>query len=375
MRAFELIATQGPARAGLLRTAHAVIETPVFMPVGTQATVKALSSADVLALGAQIILGNTYHLALRPGAERVERLGGLHRFMAWPNAILTDSGGFQVFSLRERRTLDEDGVTFRSHIDGSSHRLTPERAMAIQTSLGSDIAMAFDECPPSDAPDAEIDGAMARTTRWARRCLEAPKAPGQLRFGIIQGAVDLARRRAHLAEMAPLAFDGLALGGLGVGEPPPLMHAVVAEIAPEMPADRARYLMGVGTPLDILNGIAAGIDMFDCVMPTRNARNGQLFVRGGRLNMGNARHRDDSNPVELGCACECCTQYSRAYLSHLFHAKELLYYRLATIHNLRHYLDLARGARAAIVAGTFTEYRASYLGASSEGAKDAITSG
>jgi queuine tRNA-ribosyltransferase len=361
---FRIAAVEGAARAGLLPLAHGSIETPVFMPVGTQGTVKALSSGDLVALGAQIILGNTYHLALRPGAERVRQQGGLHRFMAWPRAILTDSGGFQVFSLRSRRTLDEDGVTFRSHVDGAEQRLTPESAMAIQAALGSDIAMAFDECPPSDAPLGEVDAAMARTTRWARRCLDAPRAPGQLRFGIVQGAVDLDRRRAHLAEIAPMGFDGLALGGLGVGEPPERMHEVVEALAREMPAGRPRYLMGVGTPLDILNGIASGIDMFDCVMPTRNARNGQLFVRGGRLNMGNARHRQDAGPVEPGCPCECCASYSRAYLAHLFHAKELLYYRLATIHNLRHYLDLARGARAAILAGRYARYRSDYLSAS-----------
>jgi queuine tRNA-ribosyltransferase len=361
VNSFEIVATEGAARAGRLHTAHGLVDTPVFMPVGTQGSVKALSSGDVLALGAQILLGNTYHLALRPGAERVRQQGGLHRFMAWPRAILTDSGGFQVFSLRERRTIDEEGVTFRSHLDGAVQRLTPEIAMGIQAALGSDIAMAFDECPPSDAPAAEVDAAMARTTRWARRCAALPAVPGQLRFGIVQGAVDLTRRRAHLAEIAALPFDGLALGGLGVGEPPELMHAVVAEIAPEMPVHRARYLMGVGTPLDILDGIGCGIDMFDCVMPTRNARNGQLFVRGGRLNMGNARHRDDANPVEPGCPCECCAHYSRAYLAHLFRAKELLYYRLATIHNLRHYLDLARGGRAAILTGSFAAYRRDYL--------------
>ena len=335
------------------------------MPVGTQASVKALSSGDLGVLGAQIILGNTYHLALRPGADCVRDQGGLHRFMAWPRAILTDSGGFQVFSLRERRRLDEDGVTFRSHIDGSEHRLTPEIAMAIQAALGSDIAMAFDECPPSDAPAAELDGAIARTTRWAVRSLAAPSAVGQLRFGIVQGGVDLIRRRAHLAELAQLPFDGLALGGLGVGEPPDVMHEIVAAIAPEMPGG-PRYLMGVGTPVDILAGIAAGIDMFDCVMPTRNARNGQLFVRGGRLNIANARHRSDRRPVEEGCSCECCASYSRAYLAHLFHAKELLYYRLATIHNLRHYLDLARGARTAILARSFGRYRADVLAAVAE---------
>jgi queuine tRNA-ribosyltransferase len=353
----------GTARAGVLHTARGDVETPVFMPVGTQASVKALSSGDLTALGARIILGNTYHLALRPGADCVRDQGGLHRFMAWPGAILTDSGGFQVFSLRERRTLDEDGVTFRSHIDGSEHRLTPERAMEIQAALGSDIAMAFDECPPSDAPVAELDGAIARTTRWAARCLAAPRAPGQLRFGIVQGGIDLSRRRAHLAEIAALPFEGFALGGLGVGEPPEVMHDIVGAIAPDMPADSPRYLMGVGTPRDILAGIAAGIDMFDCVMPTRNARNGQLFVSGGRINIANARHRQDPRPVEEGCPCECCVSYGRAYLAHLFHAKELLYYRLASIHNLRHYLDLARGARAAILSGTFKQYQAAILSA------------
>jgi queuine tRNA-ribosyltransferase len=346
----------------VLRTAHGEIETPVFMPVGTQASVKALSSADVEALGAKIILGNTYHLALRPGADEIRALGGLHRFMSWPRAILTDSGGFQVFSLRERCRIDDDGVTFRSHIDGAEQRLGPERAMALQAALGSDVAMAFDECPPSDAPAAAIDAAMARTTAWAARCLAAPRPPGQLRFGIVQGGVDLPRRRAHLDAIAALSaggagFDGFALGGLGVGEPPPVMHEVVGAIAPEMPAAAARYLMGVGTPVDLLAGIAAGIDMFDCVMPTRNARNGQLFVRGGRLNIANARHRADPEPVEPGCPCECCSRYSRAYLAHLHHARELLYYRLATIHNLCHYLDLVRGARAAIIDGTFDDYR------------------
>jgi len=356
---FLLTATDGSARAGVLHTAHGPVATPVFMPVGTQATVKALSSSDVTALGAEIILGNTYHLALRPGADAVERRGGLHRFMTWPRAILTDSGGFQVFSLRERRSVDEDGVTFRSHIDGALERLTPERAMEIQGKLGSDIAMAFDECPPSDAPLAELDAAMERTTRWARRCLAAPRKPGQLRFGIVQGGIDLGRRRAHLAEIAALPFDGFALGGFSVGEAPPIMHALVGELAPQMPAAAPRYLMGVGTPADLLAGIAAGIDMFDCVMPTRNARNGQLFVKGGRLNIANARHREDDQPVEEGCPCECCASYSRAYLAHLFRAKELLYYRLASVHNLRHYLDLVRGARAAIIAGRFAAYRAS----------------
>jgi queuine tRNA-ribosyltransferase len=352
---FRVDAQAGQARAGRLRTEHGEIETPVFMPVGTQASVKALASGDLETLGPQIILGNTYHLALRPGAERIRSLGGLHRFMSWPRPILTDSGGFQVFSLRERRTIDDNGVTFHSHIDGSPQRLTPERAMEIQAALGSDIAMAFDECPPADASVDVIRAAMTRTTRWAARCAEAPRAPGQLRFGIVQGGIDFRLRIEHLSEIGELPFEGLALGGLGVGEPPEIMHDVVTLIAPEMPADRPRYLMGVGTPLDIWNGIRAGIDMFDCVMPTRNARNGQFFVRGARLNIANAQHRDDPRPIEEGCPCECCSRYSRAYLSHLFHAKELLYYRLASVHNLQHYLDLARQARAAILAGHFPD--------------------
>jgi queuine tRNA-ribosyltransferase len=354
--AFEVSARDGAARAGLLQTAHGPIATPVFMPVGTQATVKALSVPDLQGLGAQVILGNTYHLALRPGAELIGRLGGLHRFMAWPHAILTDSGGFQVFSLAARRQVDEDGVTFRSHIDGSEQRFTPERAMAVQAALGSDIAMAFDECPPSDAPAELVREAVDRTTRWARRCLAAPRAPGQLRFGIVQGGVDLALRRQHLEEIAALPFEGLALGGLGVGEPPPVMHEVVAAVAPEMPADRPRYLMGVGRPEDLLQGIRAGIDMFDCVMPTRNARNGQLFVRSGRINIANSVHRESDRPVEEGCPCETCRCHSRAYLAHLFHAKEILYARLATLHNLQHYLDLVRGARQAILAGCLDPY-------------------
>jgi queuine tRNA-ribosyltransferase len=358
MSAFSLLAQDGNARAGTLTTGHGVVETPVFMPVGTQATVKALAVSDLEALGAKIILGNTYHLALRPGEDLIAGLGGLHRFMAYPGAILTDSGGFQVFSLAARRKVDDDGVTFSSHIDGSVQRFTPERAMAVQAALGSDIAMAFDECPPSDAPVAVVQAAMDRTTRWAERCLAAPRAPGQLRFGIVQGGVDVQLRRAHLAEMAPLAFEGMALGGLSVGEPPAVMHAVVDAIAPEMPQDRPRYLMGVGRPEDLLAGIAAGIDMFDCVMPTRNARNGQLFVRRGKLNIGNSVHLSTDRPLEEDCPCATCRQHSRAYLAHLFRAKELLYHRLATIHNLQHYLDLAREARAAILTGTFAGFLA-----------------
>jgi len=360
-RTFEVLATSGAARAGRLRTAHGEVETPVFMPVGTQATVKALSSADLEALGAPIILGNTYHLAMRPGHELIARLGGLHAFMAWDRAILTDSGGFQVYSQSGRRSIDEDGVTFQSHVDGSPQRLTPESAMAIQAALGSDIAMAFDECPPSDATPQVLAKAMERTTRWAARCLVAPAAPGQLRFGIVQGGTSLALRRAHLEEIAALSFDGLALGGFSVGEPPAVMHEVVGQVGPLLPAERPRYLMGVGRPQDLLAGIGAGIDMFDCVMPTRNARNGHLFVPSGHLNIANARHREDRRPLDESCPCEACRRYSVAYLAHLFRAKELLYYRLATVHNLQYYLSLVRGARQAIVEGGFAAYAAARL--------------
>jgi queuine tRNA-ribosyltransferase len=358
---FEVVATCGLARAGVLRTSHGLVETPVFMPVGTQATVKSLSAGDLEALGAPIILGNTYHLAMRPGHELIGRMGGLHKFMAWPRAILTDSGGFQVFSQSGRRTIDEDGVTFQSHVDGSAQRLTPESAMAIQATLGSDVAMAFDECPASDADGAVVRKAMERTTRWARRCLEAPALSGQLRFGIVQGGTDVELRLGHLAEISSLPFEGVALGGLSVGEPPEVMHAVVGQVAPQMPAERPRYLMGVGRPQDLLAGIAAGIDMFDCVMPTRNARNGHLFTPRGHLNIANTGYRDDPRPIDEACPCEACRRYSLGYLSHLFRSKEILYYRLATLHNLQYYLNLVRGARQAILEGRLTAFAAERL--------------
>jgi queuine tRNA-ribosyltransferase len=364
---FAIQARSGEARTGVLATSHGQVETPVFMPVGTQATVKSLSSGDLESLGARIILANTYHLAMRPGHELIRGLGGLHRFMAWPRAILTDSGGFQVYSQSGRRTIDEDGVTFQSHVDGSPQRLTPESAMSIQAALGSDIAMAFDECPPSDADPGVLATAMARTTRWARRCLATEPAPGQLRFGIVQGGTSLPLRQAHLAEIAALPFDGLALGGLSVGEPPAVMHEVVAHVAPLLPADRPRYLMGVGRPQDLLAGIAAGIDMFDCVMPTRNARNGRLFVPTGHINIGNARYRDDQRPLDEDCPCEACRRYSRGYLSHLFRAKEILYYRLATIHNLQYYFSLVQYARQAIVEARFSAWAAEQLAAMESG--------
>ena len=353
---FRVTARRGKARAGVLTTPHGDILTPAFMPCGTQGTVKAMTAGELEAapLDARVILGNTYHLYLRPGLDVIAAHRGLHRFAGWRRAILTDSGGFQVFSLATLNKIDRDGVTFRSHIDGSQHRLTPERSMEIQAVLRSDIAMAFDQCAPGECGALEQEEAMERTTRWAERCLAAPRPEGQALFGIVQGGPDAARRRRHMAEIAGLAgFDGYALGGFSVGEPIAVMYALIDEIAHELPEDRPRYLMGVGTPADLAHGVAAGIDLFDCVMPTRNARNGQLFTRAGRLNIANAQFRDDGGPVDESCGCECCIRYTRAYLSHLFHAKELLFHRLASVHNLAHYLDLIRRAREAIDAGAF----------------------
>ena len=349
---FELLATLGHARAGILHTPRGDIETPVFMPVGTAGTVKAMTADELRAppLAAKIILGNTYHLYLRPGLEVMGAAGGLHKFAAWDRPILTDSGGFQVFSLAGINEIDDDGVTFRSHIDGSKHRLTPEVSMNIQRIIGSDIAMVFDQCPPGDAPAEVQDTAMRRTTAWAKRSLEAPHAPGQSVFGIIQGGVDLERRRRHLAEITALPFDGFALGGLAVGESVEQTYQVLDEIAHLMPADRPRYLMGVGTPGDLERGIAAGIDMFDCVMPTRNARNGYLFAAAGRVNIPNAANRLDLGPIDPTCPCSTCRTHSRAYLRHLYLAKEILYARLATLHNLTYYALHVRRLRERILA-------------------------
>jgi queuine tRNA-ribosyltransferase len=348
---FEVIAQKGRARAGILTTPHGRIETPIFMPVGTAGTVKGLTSGELMAppLDAHIILGNTYHLSLRPGAEVVALHGGLHEMMHWPRPILTDSGGFQVFSLAALGKIDDDGVTFRSHLDGQKLRLTPERSIEIQAALGSDIAMAFDECPAGDAPREVIERAMGRTTRWLARCLAAPRAPGQALFRIVQGGVHLDRRRRHLAEIAATEVDGIALGGLSVGEAPAEMYRVLDALTHELPPERPRYLMGVGTPDDLAHGIACGVDMFDCVMPTRNARNGSLFTSQGKVVISNARHRNDTGPVDPDCPCEACAHYSRAYLRHLFMAKEILYMRLATLHNLTHYLRLVRRLRAEIL--------------------------
>ncbi|MBI5482818.1 MAG: tRNA guanosine(34) transglycosylase Tgt [Deltaproteobacteria bacterium] len=360
-RPFEVRARDGRARAGRLTTAHGPVETPSFMPVGTQGTVKALTPAEVRATGAQMILGNTYHLYLRPGLDVIERFGGLHRLIGWDGPILTDSGGYQIFSHRERVKITDDAVTFQSHLDGSYHTLTPERAMQIQAVLGADVAMAFDHCPPGDAPRALVEEAMARTTAWLRRCLATPRPAGQMLFGIVQGGADVALRRRHLADVAGLGCDGYALGGLSVGEPVPAMYEVLDAVADEMPADRARYLMGVGTPCDLVVAIGCGVDLFDCVMPTRNARNGQLFTAAGRINIGNACHRLDEGPVDPECDCETCRTVSRAYVRHLFVAQEILYHRLATLHNLVYYQRVVRDAREAILASRFEEFARAFL--------------
>lgn len=349
---FELIATLGKARAGILHTPRGDIPTPVFMPVGTLGTVKGMTVGELEAppLDARIILGNTYHLYLRPGMDVIEACGGLHRFAGWDRPILTDSGGFQVFSLEGLRDIDDDGVTFRSHLDGSAHRLTPEKAMEIQGTLGSDIAMCFDQCPPGDAPDEVQDVAMTRTTAWAARCARVERPRGQALFGIIQGGVDLDRRRRHLEALVPLDFDGYAIGGLSVGEGPEAMYRVLDGFADELPAEKPRYLMGVGTPDDLERGVAAGVDMFDCVMPTRNARNGSLFTSQGKLNISNAVHRLDPGPVDPECPCQGCRTVSRAYVRHLYRAREILVNRLTTLHNLTFYARHMRRIRERIIA-------------------------
>jgi len=349
---FRVVGRRGHARAGVITTPHGDIETPMFMPVGSGGTVKALSAGELAAppLDAHLILGNTYHLYLRPGLDVVGALGGLHRMMAWDRPILTDSGGFQVFSLGDLVAVDDDGVTFRSHVDGSSHRFTPERSIEIQAALGSDIAMAFDQLPSGDAASELILKAMSRTTAWARRCLEVPRPRGQALFGILQGAARVDLRRRHLDELGPLPFDGFALGGFAVGEPVADMYATLDAITPELPEDKPRYLMGVGTPEDIERAVASGVDLFDCVLPTRNARNGQLFTSQGKIVISHAKYRLDAGPLDPDCPCETCTRYSRAYLRHLHMSREILFSRLATLHNVTYYLRLVRRLRSAILA-------------------------
>jgi queuine tRNA-ribosyltransferase len=326
------------------------------MPVGTQASVKSQTPDEVEATGARLILANTYHLMLRPSAELIAALGGAHRFMAWPHGLLTDSGGYQVFSLAELRKLDDDGAVFRSHLDGSEQVLSPERAMAVQALLGSDIAMVLDECPPAGASRADLERALRRTTAWAERCQRAPRPPRQARFGIVQGGVDVQLRLSHLAEIAAMDFEGVALGGFSVGEPIQSMYDALGLVAPAMPRARPRYLMGVGKPVDLLRAVGVGLDMFDCVLPTRNARNGQALTWGGRVNLRQARHKSDARPLDARCECPVCARYSRAYLRHLFHAGEMLGPRLITQHNLSFYAALMRAARHAILERRYTAF-------------------
>jgi len=358
---FERLAVDHHARLGRFTTPRAVVDTPTFMPVGTQATVKGLTPAEVEATGARILLTNTYHLWLRPGPELIEKFGGAPRFMRWPHAMLTDSGGYQVFSLAQRRKIDDDGVTFRSHLDGSERRLTPEESMRVQRLLGADVAMVLDVCPPGGSERRETEEAMRLTTSWATRSLAAPAAEGQARFGIVQGASHENLRLQHLETIAGIevnghGFDGLALGGFSVGEPVAVMYELLSKVAHEMPEDKPRYLMGVGTPQDLLEGVRHGVDLFDCVLPTRNARNGQALTSFGRVNLKQARHREDDTPIDPRCTCACCATFSRGYLRHLFKAKEMLGPRLVTLHNLHFYAALMRSARKAIARGEYDRW-------------------
>jgi queuine tRNA-ribosyltransferase len=361
---FRVVARDGEARRGVLTTSRGEIETPTFMPVGTQGSVKTLAPWEVASTGARIVLGNTYHLMVRPGADAVARLGGLHGFARWPHAMLTDSGGFQAYSLAAGASAgpslvkdSEEGFTFKSHVDGSTHSLTPEEAVHVQALLGADVQMQLDVCPPGDAPRAAVEQAVARTTRWAHRALRVPRPEKQALFGIVQGACFADLRRAHADELGALPLDGLALGGFSVGEPIERMHETLALVAPALDPHRPRYLMGVGTPLDILRAIGAGVDMFDCVLPTRNARNGQALTRFGRIVIKQARWRDDARPIDEQCGCACCTGgFSRAYLRHLYLAGEILCLRLLSLHNLHWYGELTALARAAISDGTYASW-------------------
>lgn len=359
---FVEVARSGDARSGVLFTAHGPVQTPVFMPVGTYGAVKGLTPCDLEETGAQIVLGNAYHLAHRPGPDLVEAHGGLHGFMGWNRGILTDSGGYQVFSLRGLQKIDDTGVDYRTHFDGSKHRMTPRSVLEVEAKLGSDICMILDHCPPGDADRALMRAAMERTTRWAREAAELRPsilADTQMCFGIVQGGTDLELREEHLGQIAELGFSGLALGGLSVGEPTPAMHATMAAIAPKMPTDKPRYVMGIGTPLDLVAAVRSGVDMFDCVMPTRHARNGQLFTWSGKVNIRHAAHKDDLSPIDEHCACQACRTTSRAYLRHLHRQNDPLYGRLATIHNLFFYAQLIAVLREALRAGTFESVVAS----------------
>jgi queuine tRNA-ribosyltransferase len=369
--AFRVTAVDGLARTAILETPHGTVETPAFMPVGTQGSVKTLTPDEVASTGARVVLGNTYHLMLRPGAEAIAGLGGLHAFTRWPHPMLTDSGGFQAYSLgataRKGSALvdgDEEGFRFKSHLDGSEHLLTPEAAVRVQGLLGADIQMQLDVCPPADSPRSAVEQAVERTTRWARRALAVPRPEGQALFGIVQGACFVDLRRSHAAELSALPFDGLALGGFSVGEPPEQMHAALPEVTPALDPERPRYLMGVGTPKDLVIAMGAGVDMFDCVLPTRNARNGQALTRRGPLSIKQARYKDDPRPVDEECRCACCSGgYSRAYLRHLYLSGEILCLRLLSLHNLHFYGELTRAARAAIQGNAFAAFARATLSA------------
>ncbi|MCF8085787.1 MAG: tRNA guanosine(34) transglycosylase Tgt [Desulfohalobiaceae bacterium] len=358
---FRIEATDRRARRGVLHTAHGPVRTPVFMPVGTAGSVKSLSPQDLEDIGAEIILGNTYHLYLRPGDELLARLGGLHDFSSWQGPILTDSGGFQVFSLSALRQVSDDGVAFSSHIDGSKHFFTPEGVVGIQENIGSDIMMVLDECVAHGTDFERTRIAAERTTRWAERSLRArPHPTRQLLFGIVQGGFYPGLREQSARQICDLPFDGYAIGGLSVGEPKHLLWEILASTAPLLPRERPRYLMGVGKPLDILRAIGQGVDMFDCVLPTRNARNGTLYTSQGKVAIKQARYREDTAPLDPECSCYTCRTFSRAYLRHLYVSRELLAYRLNTLHNLAFYLELIRGAREAIDQGGFAEFTAAY---------------
>jgi queuine tRNA-ribosyltransferase len=360
---FELLATDGLARHGRLVTRHGVVDTPAFMPVGTRGAVKTLSPDDLRAAGAQIILGNTFHLLTRPGPDLIRELGGLHRFMGWDGPILTDSGGFQVFSLARLRTLTEEGVEFRAPADGSLHRLSPERAIEVQLALGADVVHPLDECLGYPATHEDTERSLGLTLRWARRSLAAHRAAGSAAalFGIVQGGVYEDLRTRAVAATVALDFDGYAIGGLAVGEPKPLMRELTEMVARALPADRPRYLMGVGKPEDLVDAVACGVDMFDCVLPTRNARNGQAFTPDGPVTLKQARWTRDPAPLQPDCACLACRGFSRAYLRHLFMTEELLVYRLLSLHNLHFFLGLMAAMRAAIAAGAFAPFRAGFL--------------
>lgn len=343
------------ARAGILHTPHGDIPTPVFMPVGTQATVKSMSPEELKEIGAHIILSNTYHLYLRPGHELIAEAGGLHKFMHWDRSILTDSGGFQVFSLSSLRKISEEGVVFRSHLDGSEHFLSPEKAVAIQEALGSDIAMAFDECAPYPAEREYIKNSLARTTRWAERCLKAQTSSQQAIFGIVQGGMYADLRRESARQIVSLDFPGYAIGGLSVGEPANLMYEMLEETVPLLPKNKPRYLMGVGTVDYLIEGVKRGVDMFDCVLPTRIARNGTVMTRDGYLTVRNAPYARDFTPLEAGCECYTCRNYTRAYIRHLIKANEILGLRLTSYHNLYVLIHFMKGIRESIINGTFPE--------------------